>query len=151
MTLAFLLGACTTSSKIPGLRELGELSGLGPSDEQLIAAVLDDVHRGMQGRRLRTVMAHVSPQYHDEEGRDYAALEKHLGYIFKNYQEIRITRGAPQIAVQGDSARALEAFGTVAEPENPNADLPINLQGQVTVYLEKDNGKWRIVEWGRML
>jgi len=28
---------------------------------------------------------------------------------------------------------------------------PINMQGQVVVYLTKTDGQWRIVEWGNIL
>jgi len=149
--LGMLLGACSTGSKIPGLRELGELSGLTPGDEERISGVLDAVYRGMEQRNLKKVLAHVSPDYQDQEGRDYAGLEEYLKSMFKDYRDIRVTRVAPQIVVQGDAARAVETFGTVAEPENPNENVPINMQGQVTVRLEKAEGKWRIVEWGRML
>lgn len=151
MVALVLLAGCGTTSSVPGLRELGELSGLGPSDEERVAAVLDDVHSGMQAEKPSKVLAHVSRQYHDEEGRDYAAIEAYLNSFFKKYEKIRITRVAPRIVVQDGRARALETFGTVAEPENPRDDLPVNVQGQVTVFLEKSGGAWRIVEWGRIV
>ena len=150
VVLAALTG-CQKGTNIPGLRELSELSGLAPSDEERIAAVLDDVHRGIEKAKIYKVLAHVSRQYHDEEGRDYAALEAHLNRLFKEYRVITITRVVPDIAVQGNRARAVETFGTRAEPANPKVDAPIDLQGQVTVYFEKTGGQWQIVEWGRML
>ena len=55
------------------------------------------------------------------------------------------------IVVKGNRARAIETFGTVAEPADPASDPPINLQGQVSVSFEKADGRWQIVEWGRVL
>ena len=143
-----LTDGCQTTSKIPGLNELGKLSGLQPSEEDLIARVLDDVQRGMESRRIYKVLAHVSRNYYDNEDRDYEALKGYLNAVFKNYREIRITRTAPRIIVDGNTAKAHESFGTIAEPRNSGVDPPVNLQGQVTVDLEKAGGRWMIVEWG---
>jgi len=150
--LAFLAGCANTfGTGLPGLEQLGQASGLAPSDEEKIVAVLDDVHRGMQNRQIYKVLANVSRNYYDSEGRDYNALQADLGELFKKYREIRITRVTPKIQVQGDYARAIETFGTFAEPYDPTAEPPINLQGQVPVTLEKVGGRWQIVEWGSIL
>ncbi len=121
------------------------------SDEEQILRVLEDVHRGMQSRKIYKVLAHVSRTYTDAEGRDYNGLQNYLKDLFKNYKEIQITRVQPRVTVQGNRARAVETFGTRAEPFNPNAHPPIVLEGQMNVYLEKMGGRWQIVEWGRML
>ena len=130
---------------IPGL------TSSGPSDEEQIAAVLNDVHRGMETKRIYKVLAHVSQNYLDEQGRNYADIREYLQGIMRDYREIRITRGRPRILVYQDRARAVEAFGTIAEPHDPVNGLPVNLQGHVSVYLERIGGAWKIVEWGRIL
>jgi hypothetical protein len=150
--LALLAGCANTFGiRVPGFEQLGQASGLARSDEEKIAAVLDDVHRGMQNRQIYKVLANVSRNYYDGEGRDYNAIEADLAELFKKYREIRITRVTPRIQVQGDYAKAIETFGTVAEPNDPTAEPPISLQGQVAVTLEKVGGNWQIVEWGGML
>jgi hypothetical protein len=120
------------------------------SDEAQIELVLDDVHQGMETRRIYKVLAHVSRNYRDLGGRDYEGIQEYLKEVFASYREIRITRVRPRIIVDGHRARAIETFGTTAKPK----DLPdrpfINLQGQVTVYLEKTNEAWQIVEWGAL-
>ncbi|MBI5094085.1 MAG: hypothetical protein HZB26_16785 [Candidatus Hydrogenedentes bacterium] len=126
---------------IPGI------TGSGESDEQQIAAVLDDVQRGMQARRIFKVLAHVSHSYHDKDGRDYAAVERYLNLIFERYRTIKINRVPPRITVQGERALAVETYGTLAEPVNAAKDPPINLQGQISVYLQKVGGTWQITEW----
>lgn len=148
-----LLAGCanTFGIRVPGLEQLGQASGLTPSDEEKIVAVLDDVQRGMQNRQIYKVLANVSHNYYDSEGRDYSALEADLTEFFKKYREIRITRVTPKIQVQGDFARVIETFGTTAEPYDPTIEPPISLQGQVAVTLEKVGGRWQIVEWGGML
>jgi hypothetical protein len=121
-----------------------------PSDTEQIRSVIDDAYRAMEGRRINKVMANVSKKYYDEEGRDYEALREHLETVFRHYREIIITRAEPKIAVEGDRAKALETFGTIAKPFS-QSDLPINLQGQVYVYLEKIEGSWQIVQWGSLM
>jgi hypothetical protein len=150
--LALLAGCANTFGfGVPGLDRLGQASGLARTDEEKIAAVLDDVQRGMQNKQIYKVLANVSRNYYDSEGRDYNALQADLAEFFKKYREVRITRVTPKIQVQGDYARAIETFGTAAEPNDPAVEPPINLQGQVAVTLEKVGGHWQIVEWGGML
>jgi len=120
------------------------------SDEDQIAAIMDDVQRGMQNRSIYKVLAHVARSYHDAEGRDYDALQQDLSDFFKRYKDIRITRVPPNVLVQGNRARVIETFGTTAKPEDPDNDIEIFLQGQVTAYLERIDGRWKIVEWSRL-
>lgn len=153
---ALLIGiACgcesTPKMNIPALRQISKAAGLEPDDDEKIVLVLDDVCVGMESRRIFKVLAHVSRSYRDSEGRDYAALETYLNEIFKRYRQIRIKRVVPKIVINGDEAQALETFGTVADPQDPTREPPLNLQGQVTVRLVKINGDWQIVEWGSLL
>jgi len=158
MALAGFLAFCASCRsadlpvRIPGLQKLGEASGLRPTDEEQIASMMDDVAQGMQSRRIFKVLAHVSHAYHDAEGRDYEKLEEYLNEVFRKYRTIRITRVVPRITIEeGTRARAVETFGTVAEPLDPKLEPPVNLQGQVVVNLVKIDGEWRIVEWGSIL
>lgn len=131
---------------------LTTLPGVGgkATDEQQIAALLNDVHKGMEGKKVFKVLAHVSKAYRDTEGRDYDAMRKYLADIMKGYRSIRITRTPPRILVQGKRARAVETFGTVAETFEPQDNPPINLQGTVMVYLQREPEGWKIVEWGAL-
>ncbi len=118
------------------------------SDEEQILLVLDAVYRGMESQRIYQIMAHVSRSYRDRDGRDYDALAAYLNKVFDEYRSIRITRVRPRVIVQGNQARAVETFGTLARPENRSSYPPIDLHGQVTVFLEKIDGRWLLVEWG---
>lgn len=138
-----LLAHCQTSPV-----QLPVIGSPRMSDEQQITLLLDDVQRGMEQRRIYKVLAHVSRNYRDKSGRDYQAIQAYLNSIFDRYRNIRITRTQPRVWVQGNRAEALEAFGTSAEAIHPAEDLDIHLQGQVTVYLERIDGVWKIVEWG---
>jgi hypothetical protein len=145
MLMGILLGAgCERDLpvQIPGI------TGDRIRDEERVAVVLDDVARGMESKRIYRVLSHVSKEYRDQEGRDYAAIRDYLADVMKRYRQIRITRMPPKIVVQGDKARAIESFGTQAEPADSRADAPLNVQGQVSVYLERVDGAWQIVEWG---
>ncbi|MBI2422196.1 MAG: nuclear transport factor 2 family protein [Candidatus Hydrogenedentes bacterium] len=120
------------------------------TDEQQIAAVLDDVHRGMESKRIYKVLAHVSPSYQDIEGRNYEIMREYLSGIMRDYRNITIRRTRPRILVHGDRARAVETFGTVAEPFNTETTQPLNIQGSLSVYLEREGDEWKIIEWGPM-
>lgn len=133
-----------------GLGSIANFTGPKESDEELIARILVDVHNAMEAERIYTVLAHVSRSYRDTEDRDYAAIEAYLGDLFERYRNIRIFRARPRIFVQGNEARALETFGTRAAPASGSSDVPIDVQGQVTVYLVKVDNTWKIIEWGNM-
>jgi len=140
--LLILLAGCSGGPSL-------DLPGLGgrDSEEEKIAKVLNSVHQGMITRKVYQVMPHVSTRYMDQEGRDYEAIRAYLNDIVKNYRRIDIQRSAPTIIIEGDRATAVEAFGTMADPDRNQAP-PLNIQGQVSVYLEREDGKWKIVEWG---
>ncbi len=141
--LALALAGCASD-----LPEIPGLTTAKLTDAEQISQILDEVQQGMQARRIFSVMAHVSRSYKDREGRDYDALAAYLNAVFKAYREVRVHRVKPRIAIQGTQARAVETFGTIAKPNNPAEHPPIDLHGQVTVYLEKVDGAWKIVEWG---
>ncbi len=128
--------------------EIPSISFAKAAEEDMVAAVLDDVQRGIESKRIFKVLAHVSKDYHDQEGRDYAAIQNYLNELFREYRDIRITRTRPRIVVEGLRAKAFETFGTQAKPVNPASGRPIDVQGHVTVFLEKTAGRWQIIEWG---
>ncbi len=142
------LGGCESPGSLPV--DIPLITGPRLSDTEVIGAVLDDVQEGMQRRRVFKVLAHVSKNYRDVEGRTYADIQDYLNEVFSLYREIRITRVPPEIFVQGSEAKAIETFGTIAEPFDPAKAPPLQLQGQVTVYLEKVGNRWLIVEWGNV-
>lgn len=135
---------------LPGVPDIPGITTARLSDAEQIAAVMDDVHRGMQSRSIYKVLAHVSRNYRDAEGRDYDALQRDLGEFFKRYRDVRITRVSPNVLVQGDQARVIETFGTTAKPVDGDRDIELFIQGQVTATMERVDGKWKIVEWSRL-
>ncbi|HOJ69202.1 MAG TPA: nuclear transport factor 2 family protein [Candidatus Hydrogenedentes bacterium] len=115
--------------------------------EARVRQVMDDVQSGMQRQSLFQVMGHVSPNYRDKAGRDYAGIREYLRQIFANYRNIRIVRTPPKVEIQGQYARVVESFGAMADPVD-RAGLPLNIQGQTVVLLEWTQGSWKILEWG---
>ena len=155
VVVALGLAGCKTMpnaiGNLPGIKQIGQATGIAPTEEERIAAVLDDVQRGLETRQIYKVLSHVAGNYHDAEGRNYEAIQATLQGLFKNYKGIRVTRVAPRITVQGSRARVVDSFGTVAEPFNAQKDPPINIQGQVSIMLEKAANEWVIVEWSSLL
>lgn len=149
IALALFLVAMVTGGCQTGLpASIGSITGSKLSDEEKIALVLDDVQRGMEGRRIYQVLAHVSRNYKDRDGRDYELLREDLNVLLRNYRAIRITRTPPRIKVQGDRARVVDTFGAIAESASPVEYPPVNLQGQVIIMMERFGDTWQIVEWG---
>ncbi|HDP35485.1 MAG TPA: hypothetical protein ENN29_10295 [Candidatus Hydrogenedentes bacterium] len=140
----FAVAGCQTGMSV----DLGRITGSKLSDEEKIALVLEDVQRGMEGRRIYQVLAHVSRSYKDREGRDYEKLREDLNTLLRNYRAIKITRTPPRIRVQGDRARVIDTFGAIAESASPIEYPPMNLQGQVIIMMERFGDTWQIVEWG---
>lgn len=141
-----MLVAAACQPRLP--LDFSRIRGEKLSDEEKIALVLDDVQRGIEGRRVYQALAHVSRAYQDREGRDYAALRDDLNLLMRHYRDIRITRTPPSILVQGDRARVIDTFGTNAEAVNPLEYPPVNIHGQVIIILERFGDTWQIVEWG---
>lgn len=120
------------------------------SDESQILELMNNVHRDMQARRTNRLMTYLSEDYLDSQGRDYAAMREYLVAFFGRYRSIEITRVPPKLKIDGDTAVATETFGTQARPFDPNENPVINLHGQMDVYLHREDGVWRIVEWGQV-
>lgn len=139
-----LLSSCK-SGNMPF--DLSRLTG-GLSDEQKIAAVLEDVAQGMENKRVYQVLSHVSQRYHDREGRDSEALREYVAAILDNYRTIRVTRTPSRVQVQGDRARVVDTFGTLAQPNDLKEYPIVDLQGRVVVLLERSGDTWQILEWG---
>lgn len=139
-----LLWGCQTDNMAVDLTQLPMMR----SAEQEIGSLLQDVHAGMESKRIFKVMAHVAPHYKDQDGRDYEGLRRHLNELFGAYRTIRITRTNPRIWVEGQQAHVLETFGTVASPMEGASLPPVNVQGQVMVRLERVGNRWMIVQWG---
>jgi hypothetical protein len=149
IALVFVSVVTLTSGCQTGLPvTIGDITGSKLSDEEKIALVLDDVQRGMEGRRIYQVLAHVSRNYKDREGRNYDRLREDLNILLRNYRAIKITRTPPRIQVQGDRAKVIDAFGANAESTSPIEYPPVNLQGQIVVMMQRFGDTWQIVEWG---
>ena len=144
--LVLLLPLVACARSIPNI---SDVPGFGPTEEEQVAAILADVHNGMETQRIFKVLSHVSRDYQDAAGRDYEAIAGYLDDLFKNYESIRIARSRPRIVVEGDRARALETFGTVASPYPDSTAPALNLEARVVVHLTKARGRWKIIEWGQ--
>lgn len=145
------LGLLASIAVIGGCpEEIPEIPIINPKlpDQEQILRILDEVWRGMESQRIYQIMAHVSKSYQDRDGRDYDAIAAYLNKTFEEYRSIKIARVKPRIIVQGNQARAVETFGTIAKPDPRSEYPPIDLHGQVTVFFEKVDGRWFIVEWG---
>lgn len=112
-----------------------------------IEAILAEVQWGMQERRKSRVLTHVSRNYRDPAGRSYTDLYAYLDEIFSRYRNIRIQRNRPRILVLGDHAHSIERFTTTAEPTNPQADPPLELEREVMALFRRQDGTWKITSW----
>ncbi len=147
LTALTLAGICAAGCAPRWDLDQVPLPGFQASDEEQIRAVLIDVRRGMENRQPFRILAHVSRGYQDPNGRTYQDLYGYFEDFFERYRNIRIERVRPRILVLGDHAQVLDTFATIAEPLDPTVDVPLNVEGQVYIYLDRIDGRWRIVSW----
>lgn len=143
-TLALLLAGCATdgmpSLPLPGQSET--------SQRREIARVLEDLHDGVDGKKIFKVMANISPSYRDEEGRNKAGVQQALKDFFGQYRRIRVTRTNPRLQFEGAEAVATESIGLIAEPfQVEQAEL--NWYGEVKIWLRRSGGSWEITRVSR--
>lgn len=143
--LALALGGCPDAVSTLELPSIPGVTTGRVDERDRVMQVLDDIHRGIEQRRVYKVLAHLSRTYFDEEGRDYDTMRSLVTMWLNDYRDIRVTRPRPRVVVQGDRARAVETFGLQAEPTNPNDERLVALQGQVTIHLERMGTTWQVV------
>jgi hypothetical protein len=143
--LAFVL-VVLSAGCVATTRDLPVIGSPRLTDEQQILLVLDDVHKGMETKRIYKVLAHVSRNYYDDKGGTYQTVEAQLKDTFARYRNIRLTRTQPRIQIQGDHARAVQSLGTRGDAINPQ-DVDLLLEGTLTVQFERVSGVWKIREW----
>ncbi len=140
VALAVLLGGCASTANSP-ITLLSQSADVKRAD---IARVLDNIHQGVERKKIFTVLAHVSPGYADDAGRNQAAVRDLLKEYFSSWRTVRVTRANPRLKVEGRQAVALESIGVIAEPFDVEAS-PMNWFGELRIWLElNDDGDWVI-------
>lgn len=140
-------GAACWGCQTPLAFEAPSLSLTGLTDEEQITQILSDVQQGMQTKRMYRVVAHLSRNYRDDQGRDYDTMRRYLDDLFEDYRTVIVRRVRPRVVVQGDEAVAVDTFATIAEPMDPTKTPPIDVQGEVSAFFRRENGEWKIVKW----
>ena len=142
--LVLLLVGCATDG-MPSLPLPGQSEA---SQRREIARVLEDLHDGVDGKKIFKVMANISPAYRDEEGRNKAGVQQALKDFFGQYRRIRVTRTNPRLQFEGVEAVATESIGLIAEPfQVEQAEL--NWYGKVKIWLRRSGGSWEITRVSR--
>jgi len=121
------------------------LPGNSPeAQRQAIARVLDEVHQGIEKKKIFAVLGNVSAAYADEAGRNQDRVREELKAFFSSWRTVRVTRTNPRLKVEGNEAMALEAIGVIAEPLKVDGS-PLNWFGELRISLQRDaEGKWMI-------
>ncbi len=141
-----VVAGCATVYDVPGVREIGKIASHKGTPEEQVTALLNDLARSIETRKVNRILAQFSPSYTDGWGRNRASLEAYVRDVYQKYRTISVTRVAPSVQIEGDKARVVETFGAVAEPRDAAKEPPINLEGQLSVRLERVDGDWLIVE-----
>lgn len=143
---AAVAGCGTTIYEVPGVREIGKIAGHKGTAEEQVTAVLNDIARSIETRKVDRILAHISPKYADGWGRNRSAVEEYIRDTFRKYWTIKVTRVAPAVKTEGEQAQVVETFGVAAEPRDTAKEPPVNMEGRLAVRLERVDGKWMIVE-----
>ncbi len=118
------------------------------SPERAIRAVLRAGETAVEARDLTAAMSQVSRHYLDENGLNYLALRRALGWAFNRFQGLDVRMYDVSIDVSGDQAIAkamLQVIVTADCSENRYLLGAAGLPERVTIKLVKEPLAWKVV------
>ena len=118
------------------------------SPERAIRAVLRQGETAVETKDLTTAMSQVSRHYLDENGLNYLALRRVLGWAFSRFQQLDVRMYDVSIDVNGDQATAsvmLQVVLTAGHSENHYLLGAAGLPELVTIELIKEPLAWKVV------
>jgi hypothetical protein len=118
------------------------------SPERAIRAVLREGETAVETKDLTTAMSQVSRHYLDENGLNYLALRRVLGWTFSRFQQLDVRMYDVSIDVNGNQATAramLQVVLTAERSENHYLLGAAGLPELVTIKLVKEPLAWKVV------
>lgn len=116
------------------------------SPEGAIRALLRDGEQAVESEDMARAMAHVSRQYLDENGLNYLAVRRVLGFAFNRFEAIDVRLREVRIDIEDGSASARGMLQVLVAQQANNAYLigEPGLPDPVTITLVKGALGWRV-------
>jgi ketosteroid isomerase-like protein len=117
------------------------------SSERAIRAVLREGEAAVEAKDLAAAMSQISRQYLDENGLNYLAVRRALGWAFNRFQRIDVRIYDVSIDVNGDQATARAALQVLTADRSESKYLvgAAGLPERATIILAKERLAWKVV------
>ena len=117
------------------------------SSERAIRAVLREGEAAVEAKDLAAAMSQISRQYLDENGLNYLAVRRALGWAFNRFQRIDVRIYDVSIDVNGDQATARAALQVLTADRSESKYLvgAAGLPERATIILAKERLAWNVV------
>ncbi len=117
------------------------------SPERAIRAVLREGEAAVEAKDVAAAMSLVSRQYLDENGLNYLAVRRALGWAFNRYSKLDVRLYDVTLGVDGDhaTARAMLQVLVVDHSESRYLIGSAGLPELVSVMLVKEPLAWKVV------
>lgn len=118
------------------------------SPERAIRAVLRQGESAVEAKDLTAAMSQVSRQYLDENGLNYLAVRRVLGWAFNRFQQLDVRMYDVSIDINGDQATARAMLRVVLTASGRGSHYLVGASGlpePVTIILAKEPLAWKVV------
>jgi|SRR3990170_5343681 len=117
------------------------------SDEEALRRKVSEAEEAVEAKDLKSLMAHVSRDYYDDNGNDYKALRGILFFEFMKPGNINVFVRGVEVRVEGEVAVVdAKAFVVRAKELKTIADvIPEDAEGiDFSVVFRKEDGDWKV-------
>ncbi|MDX1487508.1 MAG: hypothetical protein R3268_04855 [Acidiferrobacterales bacterium] len=121
---------------------------LWDSSERAIRAVLREGETAVEAKDLTAAMSQVSKRYLDENGLNYLAVRRALGWAFNRFRALDVRMYDISIDVSGDQATASVMLQVVLTGDQRESHTLLGRAGlpePVTIKLVKETLAWKVV------
>ena len=118
------------------------------SPERAIRAVLAEGASAIEAKDLGAAMSQVSRQYLDENGLNYLAVRRVLGWAFNRFQQLEVRMYDVRIDINADRATATAMLKVVLTANGRERHSLVGASGlpePVTIILAKEPLAWKVV------
>jgi hypothetical protein len=119
-----------------------------PTDKKRIKKIINSSEKAIIHEDLDELMKHISYNYKDDYGGSYLNLKKRMQIVFKNLDEIDITKDIVKISVEGAHAEAeLNVRVIASQGDNRGYIIGDAVEAQtIKIYFEKSPYKWKVTK-----
>lgn len=111
------------------------------SDREQIIALIETGKQAVEQRSARRAMKLVAPDYSDNEGNNYRALQQLANQVLTNARKVRVTMATTEILKLQAPDALVRVAGVVVFSDQEYSDKH---DFDLTLHLSKQDGSWKI-------